>query len=148
MDQKLITDVLLTPEKRIAHPKGDILHAMKRSSLGFSGFGEAYFSIVLPGETKGWKRHRRATLNLVVPVGSVRFVIYDDRTDSSSQGRFNDLVLGGDSHVRLTVPPGLWVAFRGLDERGNMLINLSSEEHDPGEADNVSIETFPFDWNK
>lgn len=143
-----INDILLTPLKRIAHPKGDILHAMKRSSPGFAGFGEAYFSMVLPGEIKGWKRHRRVTLNLVVPVGEVRFVIFDERPDSPTSGCFNDFVLGKENYARLTIPPGLWVAFRGLDESGNMLINLANEEHDPMESDNVDIDSFPFNLNK
>lgn len=147
MDQELISGLLLTPEKRIAHPKGDILHAMKSSSPGFSGFGEAYFSTVAPGETKGWKRHLRATLNLLVPLGLVRFVVYDDRPSSISFGRFNDFLLGGENHARLTIPPGLWVAFRGIGEQGNMLINLSNEEHDPAEANNVPLSDIPFDWN-
>lgn len=148
MDQELIEGLLLTPEKRIAHPKGDILHAMKRSSAGFSGFGEAYFSMVAQGKIKGWKRHKRAVLNLVVPVGVVRFVVYDDRPESSTLGHYNDFLLGGEEHARLTIPPGLWVAFRGVGEHGNMLINFSSEEHDPSEADNISLEKISFDWGQ
>lgn len=144
----IIKDLLLTQLKRIDHPKGEVLHAMKRSSPGFAGFGEAYFSTVLPGETKGWKRHRRVTLNLVVPVGTVRFVIFDERPDSPSFGCFNDFVLSKENYARLTIPPGLWVAFRGLDESNNMLINLANEEHEPAESDNVGIEDIPFDWNK
>jgi len=147
MSAPAIKDILLTPLKRIAHPKGEVMHAMKRSSPGFAGFGEAYFSTVLPGETKGWKRHRRVTLNLVVPVGTVRFVIFDDRAESPSCGCFNEFVLGKDNYARLTIPPGLWVAFRGLDANGNMLINLANEEHDPTESDNVGLEDITFDWN-
>lgn len=148
MNALIIKDVLLTPLKRIAHPKGEVMHAMKRSSPGFVGFGEAYFSTVLSGEIKGWKRHRRVTLNLVVPVGRVRFVIFDDRPDSPTSGCFNDVVLDKENYARLTIPPGLWVAFRGLDEAGNILINLADEEHDPAESDNVEIEDIVFDWTK
>lgn len=148
MSVPTIKDVLLTPLKRIAHPKGEVMHAMKRSSPGFAGFGEAYFSTVLPGEIKGWKRHRRVTLNLVVPVGTVRFVIFDGRANSPSFGCFNDYMLGKENYARLTIPPGLWVAFRGLDENLNMLINLADEEHDPVESDNIGIEEIHFDWNK
>lgn len=148
MSVPAIKDILLTPLKRIAHPKGEVMHAMKRSSPGFVGFGEAYFSTVLPGETKGWKRHHRVTLNLVVPLGTVRFVIFDDRPDSPSFGCFNEFVLGRENYARLTIPPGLWVAFRGLDNNGNMLINLANEEHDPTESDNVGLEEITFDWNQ
>lgn len=142
-----IQGVLLTPLKRIANPKGEVMHAMKSTSPGYSGFGEAYFSMVLPGATKGWKRHRRVTLNLVVPVGEVRFVIFDDRVGSATSGCFGDYVLGKANYSRLTISHGLWVAFHGVGTQDNILINLASEEHDPAESDNAGIEEIPFDWN-
>lgn len=146
MDYPLIEGVLVTPQKRILNPKGDILHAMKRSGPGYTGFGEAYFSIVRTGLIKGWKRHRHATLNVVVPVGAIRFVIYDDRQESPTSGRFLDVTLGGANHVRLTVSPGLWMAFQGMDEEINLLLNISNEEHDPTEADNIDLDAIPFIW--
>ena len=46
MDKIGVEGVLLTPLKRIHHPKGDVFHGMKKSDAGFSGFGEAYFSTI------------------------------------------------------------------------------------------------------
>jgi dTDP-4-dehydrorhamnose 3,5-epimerase len=138
--------VLLTPLRRITHPKGDVLHAVKRSAPGYVGFGEAYFSIVLPGEVKGWKRHRRVTLNLVVPVGCIRFVLHDDRAASPSHGAFEELRLGTEQYARLTVPPGLWLAFGGLHPGMSLLLNVADEEHDPAEADNLELDAFPYRW--
>ena len=79
-NDSIITGVLQTPLKMIDVPGGDVLRAMKRSDLGYLGFGEAYFSTVELGAVKAWKRHRKMVLNLIVPIGAVRFVIYDDRT--------------------------------------------------------------------
>lgn len=146
MDCKIIEGVLVTPQKRILNPKGDILHAMKCSGAGYVGFGEAYFSTVHSGVIKGWKRHRSATLNLIVPVGRVRFVVYDDRPHSVSAGQFLDVTIGEENHARLTVSPGLWVAFTGVSKGLNMLLNISSEEHDPAEADNIELDGIPFGW--
>ena len=39
---------------------------MKCVDPGFEGFGEVYFSSVLQGLVKAWKRHSRMTLNLDV----------------------------------------------------------------------------------
>ncbi len=68
-----IDEVLLTPLKVIAVPGGDVLHGMKCSGPGYSGFGEIYFSTVEPDMVKAWRRHRKMTLNLIVPLGSVHF---------------------------------------------------------------------------
>ena len=103
----------MTPLRRIEHPKGDILHVLKRTAPGFAGFGEAYFSSVLAGEVKGWKRHQRVTLNIVVPVGRIRFTLHDRRTGSATEGRFEAITLGPDNNARLTIPPGIWMAFAG-----------------------------------
>lgn len=142
----MITGVTVTELRRIANPNGDIRHAMKVSSPGYAGFGEAYFSSIHPGAIKGWKRHRSATLNLVVPVGNVRFVIHDDRQGSPSQGRFQEWTLGEECYARLTVEPGLWVAFQGRSSLDSMLLNISNEEHDPAEADNRDLQSFIYSW--
>ena len=46
MDKVNIEGVILTPLNKISHPKGDIFHGIKKTDIGYSGFGEAYFSII------------------------------------------------------------------------------------------------------
>jgi dTDP-4-dehydrorhamnose 3,5-epimerase len=146
MDPVLIRDVLLTPLQTVRHPKGDIYHAMKASAPGYQGFGEAYFSTIAQGQTKGWKRHNQLALNIVVPVGAIRFVIFDDREASPSAGKFLVIEIGLDfQYARLTVPPGLWVAFHGLDTF-NLLMNITAEEHNPLESDNTPLEQIVYAW--
>ncbi len=135
----MIDGLLLTPLQVVSNPKGDIYHAMKASSPGYQGFGEAYFSTVARGLTKGWKRHNRNTLNLIVPVGEIRFIVYDDRPESVTCSQFTDVCLGlSSNYARLTVPPGLWMAFQGVGEF-NLLLNIIDHEHDPTEADNKDL---------
>ena len=89
----MIKDVLITKLDVMEAPGGGVMHAMKETSIGYGGFGEAYFSQIDSGAIKAWKRHREMTLNLVVPVGKIRFVIYDDRLDSRSFGKFQEIIL-------------------------------------------------------
>ena len=130
--------VTLTPLKQITHPKGDIFHAMKASDDGFSGFGEAYFSTVNQGEVKGWKKHTEMTLNLVVVIGEIEFVVYDDNS-------FYSVKLSKNNYQRLTVEPGLWLAFRGWSIE-NMLLNLANIEHNPDESVNIDLNAFDYNW--
>ncbi len=141
----MIGGVLVTPQRRIETPKGDVLHALKRSGPGFAGFGEAYFSMVDAGSIKGWKRHSRMTLNLVVPVGRVRFVILQSDAVAGEIKASETIELGLANYARLTVPPGLWLAFQGL-EAVNLVLNVASEEHDPAEADGAPLDAFQWDW--
>lgn len=129
----------VTPLRIITHPKGDILHALKASEGSYQGFGEAYFSTIDTGETKGWKKHLRMHMNLVVPVGSIAFHVYNE-----AQGQSRVFTLNHHNYQRLTVPPGNWVAFKGLSEGLNVLLNLANLEHDPLEAINVDLSSFPL----
>lgn len=144
----MIEGVFLHPLKQISVPKGDLWHAFKVSDEGFVGFGEAYFTQIEPHQVKGWKRHNRYVLNIVVIVGAVKFVIYDDRVNSVTKGQFEEVVLSPtDNYQRLTIAPGLWMAFVGVSEQTNMLMDLIPELHNPEEADRKELGEIKFDFN-
>ncbi len=130
----------ITPLRRIAHPQGDIQHGMKMSDPGYAGFGEAYFTAIHHGQTKGWKKHTRMQLNLVVPVGEVLFFVHDE-----GSGRTTTFLLGDACYARLTVPPGLWVAFEGRGGGHNLVLNLANLEHDPAEALSAPLGAFTLE---
>lgn len=132
----------VTEIKRIYNPKGDIYHALKSSEGTFTGFGEAYFTSILPGEIKGWKKHSKMVLNLIVPLGDVTFYIYDDEKLDMRHLRVNE-----DNYVRLTIYPGYWVAFEGHGAV-NLILNIASIEHDPNEAVNLPLEAFSLGGSK
>lgn len=144
--EPMIAGVQLTELAVIAHPDGDVLHAMRNDSSGFHGFGEAYFSTVRRGHKKAWKRHRLMTLNIVVPVGAIRFLIHDDRASSPTRGVTQALDLSLRRYRRLTVPPGLWMGFMGLHDGQNLLLNLADMPHDPDEADRRPVDAIACDW--
>jgi dTDP-4-dehydrorhamnose 3,5-epimerase len=123
------------------------MHALKQPEESFRGFGEAYFSTVNNGAVKGWKKHQRMILNLVVPLGTIRFVLYDGRPSSKSFQSFQELTLSRENYQRLTVPPGIWMAFQGIGEGENMLLNIASIPHDPEEADNLPIHNEQISYN-
>ncbi len=143
----MIDGVTLHDEKQITVPKGNIFHAIKSNSEGFCGFGEAYFSQIEKGAIKGWKRHNRYTLNIVVPVGAIRFVIYDDREGSKTYGKFEDIVISvKDNYKRLSVAPGLWMAFQGVGDGVSMLMDVIPDLHDDSEADRKSLEEIGYSF--
>ena len=141
MEQINIKGVELHPLKHIIVPKGDIFHALKSTDEGYTGFGVAYFSQIESGAVKGWKRHNRMTLNIIVPVGKIKFVVYDDREGSVTNGKFQEIILSPENNYqRLTLAPGLWMAFQGMSENISMLMDIIPEPHDPNEADRKNIE--------
>ena len=136
----------LTPQRRIRVPGGDVLHAMRAGDAGFSGFGEAYLSLVGSGAVKGWRRHNRMVMNLVVVSGEVRFAIVDDREPTPAMTYFQLSPNREETHARLTVPPGLWTAFQGAGRRESVVLNLANLPHDPTEADTRPLDAFDLAW--
>ena len=142
-----ITGVTSTPLSIIDTKGGAVLHAIKKSDHGFSGFGEAYFSTIEHNAIKGWKRHKEMVLNLIVPIGSVRFVLYDDRKNQINQ--FQEIVLSlTGEYARLTVPPMVWVGFQGLDRQLSLVLNIASIEHSPKEIERKELDEIKFNWSK
>lgn len=149
----MIDGVLVTPLKQIYHPRGDVFHAMKCVDPGFEGFGEAYFSSIIGGLVKAWKRHSRMTLNLVCIVGKIHFVLYDGRDGSPTKGELMEITLSPEDpqlYRRLTIPPGVWMAFVGIDKGKSVLLNVANIPHDPSEQVNIPAEEsdIVFDFSK
>ena len=130
----------------IQTPGGNVMHGLKSMESSFIGFGEAYFSIINYQSIKGWKRHKQMTLNLIVPSGSVKFVIYDNRNESSSYGEFKEIELSRDNYHRLTISPMLWLGFQGIGKGENIVLNVASIPHDPDEVDKRDIFEFDYCW--
>ena len=144
-----IEGVTLTALKIITAESGDVFHALKSTEESFVSFGEAYLSSVGFKKKKGWKKHTRMTLNLIVPVGEIGFVLYDDRANSITKGNYFETVLSRKNYFRLTVPPGIWMAFYGREEIENILLNIASIPHDPHEAETLPLinDHIKYSWS-
>jgi len=133
----MLESVMFSPLKKIHTEKGDVFRIMRCDEGGFQGFGEVYLTNVSLGSTKGWKKHHQMTLNLIVIQGNVKFMLVDD--DGSQQM----YCLGDENYGRLTVPPGIWVAFEGLSE-SNMVINVANVIHSTNESISKPIDEISF----
>lgn len=141
-----ISGVIISPLNKIENQLGSILHGMKASEKGYNEFGEAYFSTVGHNIIKPWKKHLKMTLNLIVPVGKIRFVLYDDRISSNTNGQFMDISLSLENYCRLTIPPQIWLAFRGEDITQNLLLNIADLEHDAEEVVRLELNKISYNW--
>lgn len=140
-----ISDILVTPLRRVETIGGDVLHGMKQSDPGYAGFGEAYFSWVSIDSVKAWKRHTQMTMNVVVPVGKVRFVFRSVNSDDVEEFRVEEI--GEDHYVRLTVPPGIWFGFQGVGKPQSLVMNIASIPHDPNEVERMLLSDMNYKWN-
>lgn len=106
--------------KKIKHPKGDVLRVLKKTDPAFYGFSECYFSFVKYKKIKAWKKHTEMKMNLIVPIGKVKFIFYCEKVK-----KYKKIIIGENNYKRLSVPKGLWFGFQGLSKQ-NLIINISN----------------------
>jgi len=137
-----VDDIIVTSLSEVSVEGGNVMHAMKCTDVGFVGFGEAYFSKIDMTAIKAWKKHINMTLNLIVPFGTVRFVFVDDK------GGVREEVVGDKKYARITVPPGIWFGFQGINAPFSIVLNVADIPHSPDEVERKDIEKIQFDWGQ
>lgn len=126
-----------------------IRHMLRADQPHFQKFGEIYFSFVYPGAIKAWHIHREMTLNYAVPHGMIKFVLFDDRPDSSTRGQIMEIFTGESNYVLITVPPMVWNGFKGIGDKMAIVANCATLPHDAAEIDRCDPFTneIPYDWS-
>jgi dTDP-4-dehydrorhamnose 3,5-epimerase len=145
-----IEGVKVTRLREIKDSRGSILHMIRKDSPDFTGFGECYFSEVLPGAVKAWKRHQKQSQYWAVPVGRLRVVLFDDRAGSRSHGKIEVLELGRPDHyVGLKIPPGIWYGFSSIGPSTSLIVNCADLMHDPSEGETKAVNDpqIPYRWD-
>lgn len=137
------------PLRRIADNRGSVLHMMRNTDDHFMSFGEIYFSTVLPNCVKAWHLHKEMTINYAVPLGKIKFVLYDNRPESPTNGQIDELIIGEDNYVLVSVPPRIWNGFAGLHDEVSLVANCTTIPHDPDEIERMDFSTnkIPYSWS-
>ncbi len=145
----MIDGVVITPLKQILDERGKVMHMLKATDPVFSSFGEIYFSCIYPNVVKAWHIHREMTLNYAVPHGRIKFVLFDDRNNSSTRGEIQEIYLGPDNYCLVTVPPMIWNGFKGIGSEMALVANCASIPHDPSEIERSDPNdgSIPYHWD-
>ncbi len=144
----MIDGVILTPLRQIPDERGKVMHMLRCDAPHFQQFGEIYFSCIYPGAIKGWHLHKKMTLNYAVPHGNIKFVLFDDRPDSSTNSQIQEFFLGPDNYCLVTVPPGIWNGFKGIGTSMAVVANCATITHDPDEIERREPfdTSIPYNW--
>jgi dTDP-4-dehydrorhamnose 3,5-epimerase len=144
-----IDGVVVQPLRIIPDERGRVMHMLRASDPWFAGFGEIYFSTIYPGVVKGWHLHKKMILNYAVPVGRIKFVLFDPREGSPTRGRLQELFLGPDQYCLVQVPAGVWNGFKGVGTEPALVANCATLQHDPDEIVRMDPHRndIPYDWS-
>lgn len=146
----MIEGIKIISRRIIPDDRGKIMHILKSSDEQFKTFGEVYCSTVYPGIVKGWHMHKKMTLNYIVLKGNIRFVLYDDRPESSTYKKIQEIYIGENNYEMVTVPPLVWNGFRGIGTEEAFVINFTDMPHDSKEIvrmDPNNNNIILYDWS-
>ena len=144
----MIDGVEIYPLCRIQDERGMVMHMLRADEAHFQGFGEIYFSLIYPGVIKGWHLHSRMTINYAVVDGNIKLVIFDQRADSKTHGRLQEIVFGQINYQMVRVPPGVVNGFTAVGGERAIVANCASIPHDPAEITRIDpfSSAIPYDW--
>ncbi len=144
----MIEGVKIIEKKIISDDRGKILHMLRNDDTNFVKFGEIYFSYVYPNKFKAWHLHKKMTLNYVAVFGRIKVVLFDDREESKTIGRTQEIFLSNEDHKLVIIPPMIWNGFCSADKNVAVLANCSDIPHDKSEIVrlNYNDKKFPYSW--
>ena len=125
----------------VKNKNGIILKILNNKQSNLKFYKDAYFSFVKYNKIKGWKKHKRMTMTLVVPVGKVKFVFYDD-------DKFKSIIIGDNRFYKIIVPPNIWFAFKGISKDKNVVFNLANVKHNDKEVVRKRNNEIKYNWKK
>ena len=114
-------DYYLNDLQTFQDERGFVKHGMRCDDVNSYGIREVYFSNVKNGYYKGWKKHQKMILNIIVISGEMIFYLANN--DFSE---FIDFSLSHKDQKRLTIMPNQWVAFTSAINTSSTLINISN----------------------
>ena len=139
MDRVSLDNIRVEKYNTVKNKKGIILKILssKQSSLKF--YKDLYFSFIKFNKIKGWKKHTKMTMTLIVPVGKVKFVFYNE-------DKFRTIIIGDNKYYKIIVPPNIWFAFKGISRGKNVILNLANLKHNDKEIIRERNNKIKYDW--
>jgi dTDP-4-dehydrorhamnose 3,5-epimerase len=146
----LIDGVNVTRPAQFHDQRGSVFQMLREDSDTFIRFGEVYFSVVHPNIIKGWYQHERMTINLATISGTVKLVLFDDRSGSLSSGEILELELSLSNYQLVTIPPKIWYGFQAIGSESAILANCSTLPHSMEEMrkKNPQSQSVPYSWDE
>jgi dTDP-4-dehydrorhamnose 3,5-epimerase len=110
----------------------------------------AYSVMIRSGRVKGWTKHLLQEDRQFPIVGTVLYVLYDDRPESPTYRKIQCVSMGDRRRGLLTIPAGLYHAVQNIGEGEAFLVNLPTKPYDYGNPDKYRLpldnDLIPYDF--
>jgi dTDP-4-dehydrorhamnose 3,5-epimerase len=138
----------------VCHPdeRGRLWEILRSDDELFDTFGQVYVTTAHPGIVKAWHAHRLQTDFFTVISGMAKFVLYDMREDSPTQGRLQEFFLGRDRLQLITIPPGVYHGFKCVGPEEVIALNCPTRPYNAQNPDELRLppdsDRIPYRWDE
>ena len=137
----------LTP---ILDERGYLQECFRSDWSMFEKFGQAYITVAFPNVVKAWHLHKIQTDNMVCLWGNAKLVLSDNRENSSTHKKVNEIFFGEKKPLLITIPPNIWHGFKAVGNKKMMVLNVPTELYSYSEPDEYRLpynsEEIDYDW--
>lgn len=95
----------------------------------------AYSVMIRPGRVKGWAKHLLQDDRQFPIVGTIMYVLYDDRPESPTHTKIQRISLSDRRRGLLVIPPGVYHAVHNIGLNEAFLVNLPSKPYNHASPD-------------
>lgn len=95
------------------------------------------------GTIRGFHKHKKEKKAFFVPTGAAKFVLVDDRKDSSTYKEINSFILLNRNPTVLTIPTSVFTGWMSLEEV-TVVLGISSELFNKNNPDDERIDPYTF----
>ncbi len=145
----MIHGVKINKKKQFIDERGKIMHMLKVTDKEFINFGEIYFSYTYPGAIKAWHKHKEMTLTYAAVSGKIKLVLFDDRIESPTKGKIEEIFLSDEEYFTVTIPPLIWNGFKSIENKPAIVANCADIPHSEDEIERIEFDDpfIPYEWD-
>lgn len=148
----MIDGVRVKTLKIIPDDRGRLMEILRCDEEAFKKFGQVYMTTVFKDVVKAWHFHKIQTDNFACIRGKIRLGLYDARKDSPTYAKAQEIVMGIDTPLLVTIPNLVYHGFKGMSDEESVIINTPTEPYNRAHPDEYRLDPFdndiPFDWRK
>lgn len=134
----------------IPDERGRLMEILRSDDEMFSRFGQVYMTTTYPQVVKAWHYHKEQDDNIVVAVGMLKLVLFDDRKGSPTRGQVNEFFIGEHNPMLVHVPADVYHGWKCISQTEALVINTTTRPYDHEDPDEYRLpwdtDQVPYDW--
>ena len=88
-------------------------------------------------------------MTLYASSGKIKLVLFDDRIESPTKGKIEEIFLSDEEYFTVTIPPLIWNGFKSIENKPAIVANCADIPHSEDEIERIEFDDpfIPYEWD-